>query len=244
MTVGPAPHKVDATGLDKARTPAMFDTIARRYDLLNHLLSFNIDRHWRRELVAFAEAQGGERVLDVATGTGDVAIEFARSSRAGEIAGVDLSAGMLQVGRDKLARLRLANRIALRNGDALALPFDDGSFDVVTIAFGLRNLPDYARGAAEMARVLRPGGRAVVLEFLPPRGAALVAYRAYLSTFLPLTGRLVSGSKEAYRYLAASVRGFISEDDVRMLLSGAGFARVESRRVTLGVAGLYRGVKS
>ena len=229
---------------DKARTPAMFDTIAQRYDLLNHVLSCNIDRRWRRALVAFAAVRDGERVLDVATGTADVAIEFARSSRAGEITGVDLSSGMLQVGSGKLARLGLEGRIALREGDALSLPFPDASFDVVTIAFGLRNLPDYARGVSEMARVSKPGGRAVILEFLPPRGAALVAYRAYLSTFLPLTGRLVSGSKEAYRYLATSVRGFVSEDEVGSLLAGAGFANVESRRLTGGVAGLYRGVKS
>jgi demethylmenaquinone methyltransferase/2-methoxy-6-polyprenyl-1,4-benzoquinol methylase len=229
---------------DKSGTPAMFNTIARRYDLLNHLLSLNVDRRWRRALVAYAEPRANDRVLDVATGTADVAIEFATRSRAAEIVGVDLSSGMLQVARDKLARLGLAQRIALREGDALSLPFDDASFDVVTIAFGLRNLPDYARGVAEMARVLRPGGRAVVLEFLPPRGVALVAYRAYLTAFLPVTGRLVSGSPEAYRYLSASVREFVSEEDVRALISGAGLARVESRRLTGGVAGLYRGVKS
>ncbi len=229
---------------DKSGTPAMFNTIARRYDLLNHLLSLNVDRRWRRALVAYAEPRANDRVLDVATGTADVAIEFATRSRAAEIVGVDLSSGMLQVARDKLARLGLAQRIALREGDALSLPFDDASFDVVTIAFGLRNLPDYARGVSEMARVLKPGGRAVVLEFLPPRGVALVAYRAYLTAFLPVTGRLVSGSPEAYRYLSASVREFVSEEDVRALISGAGLARVESRRLTGGVAGLYRGVKS
>ncbi|MCI0451790.1 MAG: bifunctional demethylmenaquinone methyltransferase/2-methoxy-6-polyprenyl-1,4-benzoquinol methylase UbiE [Candidatus Latescibacteria bacterium] len=229
---------------DKNRTPAMFDTIARRYDLLNHLLSFNVDRHWRRQLVAFADVRAGERVLDVATGTGDVAIEFARDATAGEIVGVDLSSEMLRVARDKLAHSGLSRRIALREGDALALPFDDASFDVVTVAFGLRNLPDYRRGVCEMARVLAPGGRAVVLEFLPPRGAAMVAYRAYLSTVLPVTGRLVSGSREAYRYLSASVREFISEDEVRALLAGAGLTGVESRRLTGKVAGLYRGVKS
>ncbi len=229
---------------DKSRTPAMFNTIARRYDLLNHVLSLNIDRRWRSALVGYSQLRDGDHVLDVATGTADVAIEFAKQPFATQIAGVDLSTGMLQVARDKLARLGLDKRIALREGDALSLPFDDASFDVVTIAFGLRNLPDYRRGVTEMARVLKPGGRALVLEFLPPRGAALVAYRAYLTTFLPLTGRLVSGSPEAYRYLSASVREFISEDEVRALLSGAGLSAVESRRLTGGVAGLYRGIKS
>jgi demethylmenaquinone methyltransferase/2-methoxy-6-polyprenyl-1,4-benzoquinol methylase len=229
---------------DKTRTPAMFDSIAHRYDLLNHVLSFNVDRRWRHDLVAYAGVRAGERVLDVATGTGDVAIEFARMSPAGDIVGVDLSTRMLDVGRAKLDRLGLTERITLQEGDALSLPFEDASYDLATIAFGLRNLPDYRRGVAEMARVLRPGGRVVILEFLPPKGAALVAYRAYLSTFLPLTGRLVSGSREAYRYLAASVRAFISEDEVRSLLSSAGLDRIESRRLTCGVAGLYRGVKS
>lgn len=229
---------------DKSRTPAMFNTIARRYDLLNHVLSLNVDRRWRSALVAYSQLRDGDHVLDVATGTADVAIEFAKQPHTTQIAGVDLSTGMLQVARDKLARLGLERRIALREGDALALPFDDASFDVVAVAFGLRNLPDYARGVAEMARVLKPGGRALVLEFLPPRGAALVAYRAYLTTFLPLTGRLVSGSPEAYRYLSASVREFISEDEVRALMAGAGLAAVESRRLTGGVAGLYRGIKS
>ncbi len=229
---------------DKRRTPAMFDSIAHRYDALNHLLSFNIDRRWRKALVSFAQPRDGDGVLDVATGTGDVAIEFERSSRVALIVGVDMSAGMLDVARGKLERLGLSKRIEVREGDALALPFADASFDAVTIAFGLRNLADYQRGVSEMARVLEPGGRAVVLEFLPPRGAALLAYRAYLTMFLPLTGRLVSGSTEAYRYLSTSVRQFIAEDEIRALLLQAGLERIESRALTGGIAGLYRGVKS
>jgi demethylmenaquinone methyltransferase / 2-methoxy-6-polyprenyl-1,4-benzoquinol methylase len=235
---------IAATVADKSRTPRMFSAIARRYDLLNHVLSGNVDRRWRRALVTTTETRPGEDVLDVATGTADVAIEFARRARAGSITGVDLSPGMLGVGRDKLERAGLSGRIRLVEGDALSLPFADESFDVVTIAFGLRNLPDYGRGVAEMTRVLRPGGRLVVLEFLPPRGAALLAYRAYLATFLPLAGRLISGSGEAYGYLAASIREFLDPTEVETLLATAGLARVESRRLTAGIAGLYRGVKS
>jgi len=229
---------------DKSRTPAMFDAIAQRYDLLNHILSFNIDRRWRRELVAFANVRPSERVLDVATGTADVAIEFARRSTAGAIVGLDPSSRMLEIGRAKIARDPHAGRVELLEGDALALPFDDASFDVVTIAFGLRNLPDYRRGVGEMARVLRPGGCLLVLDFLPPRGAKLLVHRAYLATWLPLAGRAVSGYGTAYRYLVSSIRDFLDEAGVRDVLTSSGLARVETRRLTSGMVMLYRGVKS
>jgi demethylmenaquinone methyltransferase/2-methoxy-6-polyprenyl-1,4-benzoquinol methylase len=240
----PRRDAVEAIVADKARTPRMFSAIAHRYDLLNHVLSGNVDRRWRRALVAAARARAGDAVLDVATGTADVAIEFARRAQPASVTGVDLSPGMLEVGRQKLERAGLRDRIHLVEGDALSLPFAGGSFDAVTIAFGLRNLPDYRRGLAEMARVLKPGGRLVVLEFLPPRGAALLAYRAYLATFLPLAGRLLSGSGEAYRYLAQSIRGFPPPSQVETLIAGAGLAQIESRRLTAGIAGLYAGVKS
>jgi demethylmenaquinone methyltransferase/2-methoxy-6-polyprenyl-1,4-benzoquinol methylase len=235
---------VDTLVADKSRTPRMFTAIAHRYDLLNHVLSFNVDRGWRRSLVAFARARAGERVLDVATGTGDVAIEFARRTRVAGITGLDPSDGMLAVGGEKLARERLDGRIGLVGGDALALPLADASVDVVSIAFGLRNLPDYELGVREMARVLKPGGRLVILEFLPPRGAALLAYRVYLGTVLPVAGRIISGSAEAYGYLSASIREFMAASEVRSLLASAGLRHVEARRLTGGIAALYRGVKS
>ena len=232
----------DAPGVlhDKARTPRMFSDIAHRYDFLNHALSLNIDRRWRRELVRACEVKPGEHVVDVATGTGDVAIEFARRTNAGRIVGLDPSPGMLAVAGAKVAG---AASIQLVEGDALALPFPDASFDVVTIAFGLRNLPDYERGVREMARVLRPGGRLVVLEFLPPRGASRVLFQAYIATVLPVIGRAISGSPEAYRYLASSIGGFIEAEGVRSLLSSAGLQSASTRRLTFGVAGLHRGVK-
>ncbi len=235
---------VDVLVADKSRTPRMFDAIAHRYDLLNHVLSFNVDRGWRRALVAFARAHVGETVLDVATGTGDVAIEFARRTRAASIVGVDPSAGMLAMGREKVLREGFAGRIELVDGDALALPLGDESVHVVSIAFGLRNLPDYESGVREMVRVLKPGGRLVVLEFLPPKGAALLAYRVYLGLVLPVAGRLISGSREAYGYLSASIRDFMEASDVRELLTTAGLRHVETRRLAGGIAALYRGVKS
>lgn len=234
----------EVTPEEKARTPQMFSEISRRYDLLNHLLSGGVDRRWRRVLVESAGVGDGGRVLDVATGTGDVAIEFARRTGAGGIVGLDPSAGMLEVGREKVARLGLDGRIRMLDGDALALPFADGTFDAVTIAFGLRNLPDYAAGIAEMARVLAPGGRLLVLEFFPPRrGLFLRAYRLYLSTVLPVIGRVVSGSSGAYRYLARSIDDFMSHDDIRAMMAAAAFERLDARRLTGGVAWVYRGVK-
>lgn len=234
----------DVTPEEKARTPQMFTEISRRYDLLNHLLSGGVDRRWRRVLVESAGVGQGGRVLDVATGTGDVAVEFARRTGAGEIVGLDPSVGMLDVGRDKVERLGLGGRIRLVDGDALALPFADGTFDAVTIAFGLRNLPDYAAGIAEMTRVLVPGGRLLVLEFFPPRrGLFLRAYRLYLSTVLPLVGRVVSGSPRAYRYLARSIDDFMSHDEIRAMFAAAGCARLDARRLTGGVAWVYRAVK-
>ncbi len=224
---------------DKSRTPGMFDSIAHRYDFLNHALSLNIDKRWRRQMIELCDVKPGEHVLDVATGTGDAAIEFGHRTRAARIVGLDPSTGMLEVARTKIAD----KRIELIEGNALALPFPDHSFDVVTIAFGLRNLPDYQRGMNEMARVLRPGGRLVVLEFLPPRGAARLVFRSYIATVLPVLGRAVSGSPEAYRYLASSIGQFIDAASVRELMSNAGLQQVTTRRLTGGIAGLHSGVK-
>ena len=222
----------------------MFSRIARRYDLLNHLLSVNADRSWRRALVKNAGVTEGANVLDVATGTGDVAVEFARRTRAGSVVGLDRSTGMLDRAAGKISKKRLTGRVSLVEGDALDLPFAAGSFDAVTIAFGLRNLPDYAVGVREMARVLRPGGRLLVLEFFPPRsGLFLGLYRVYLSTVLPVIGGTVSGSAEAYRYLASSIKSFVSHEDIRRYMENAGLTQLDSQKLTGGVAFVYRGVK-
>jgi len=223
----------------------MFTSIASRYDLLNHVLSANVDRLWRRALVHFANVASGEAILDVATGTADVAIAFARQSVAGPICGIDLSTGMLKIGREKVDRADLDGRIELIEGDALDLPYEDGTFDVVTVAFGLRNLPDYAAGVAEMTRVLKPGGRLLVLEFFPPRGGLFLrAYKLYLGSVVPIAGRVISGSKEAYRYLASSIEHFITHDEMRSMMQAQGLDPVETRRLTGGIATIYRGIRS
>lgn len=226
--------------VDRRRTPEMFSGIARRYDLLNHLLSANVDRRWRRALVEAAAAAPGERVLDVATGTADVALEFVRRARDVRVTGLDPSHGMLEVAREKCARAHAP--VTLVEGDAMALPFPDASFDVVTIAFGLRNLPDFAGGIREMARVLRPGGRLVILEFFPPGGTLrLAGYRFYLRNVLPLLGRVVSGSAQAYRYLARSIERFVSHEDVERMFRDAALEPSPPRRLTGGIAWIHRG---
>ena len=223
----------------------MFTAIARRYDLLNHLLSMNVDRSWRRELVRAALPIPPRQVLDVATGTGDVAIAFARYSDAEQIVGIDPSHGMLDVAREKLQRLGLTGRVRMESGDALDLPYEDGAFDAVTIAFGLRNLPDFGAGIHEMARVLRPGGRLLVLEFFPPRGGLfLQAYRFYLGRVLPLAGRIISGSPEAYRYLAASIDSFVSHEDIRTMMAESGLVHRQARRLTGGIAWSHAGERT
>jgi len=234
----------EARSIAKNETPGMFSEIAPRYDLLNHVLSLNIDRLWRRELVRMANVHKSGAVMDACTGTGDVAIAFARRLEYGTVTGLDMSGGMLGIGQSKLRRHGLTDRVKLFEGDALALPFASASFDAVTIAFGLRNLPDYAAGVREMARTLKPRGRLLILEFCPPSGGiSLKAYSFYLRSILPMVGGLVSGSKRAYKYLASSIGDFMPRDEILAMLSAAGLEGVRARKLTGGIAYIYYGEK-
>jgi len=220
----------------------LFSQIAPRYDLLNHTLSLNIDRSWRRKLVNRADMQPGDRVLDVCAGSGDVAVEFAEHQADVRIIGLDFSYEMLALARAKVRAGGHQHQIHTALGDAFALPFDDGTFDVVSIAFGLRNLSDRGQGIAEMARVLKPGGRLLILELLPPPAGLLgKLYAIYLDRLLPLIGGLVSGSPRAYRYLATSVESFLTPEQVLALMADAGLHNLEADRLTCGVAGLHVG---
>jgi demethylmenaquinone methyltransferase/2-methoxy-6-polyprenyl-1,4-benzoquinol methylase len=222
----------------------MFSEIAPRYDLLNHVLSLNIDRLWRRDLVRAAGLPVDGRVLDACTGTADVAIGFARQLTDGYVVGVDRSGGMLAVGRQKIGKTDLDGRIELLEGDILDLPFADGVFDAVTIAFGLRNLPDYAEGVCEMARVLKPGGKLLILEFCPPeKSLYLKGYKFYLQRVLPFVGGIISGSRRAYRYLATSIGEFLTVESVRELMGTAGLSDFSARKLAGGIAYIYSGEK-
>ncbi|MDD8030923.1 MAG: bifunctional demethylmenaquinone methyltransferase/2-methoxy-6-polyprenyl-1,4-benzoquinol methylase UbiE [Acidobacteriota bacterium] len=229
--------------MNKDDTPELFSVIATHYDFLNHLLSFNFDRTWRQRLVSLSCFQPDSRILDVCTGTGDIAIEFACRG-AHDVTGLDLSAGMLARAQQKIEKLNLATRIKLEKGSALNLPYADMTFDLVTIGFGLRNLPDYARGISEMARVLKPLGRLFILEFsLPPNKLTYGFYSLYLKIYLPLAGRLFSGSARAYSYLASSIFNFLNQKEVIGLMRESGLRNVFCLNLTAGVVTLYSGQK-
>lgn len=221
----------------------MFDRIASRYDLLNHLLSAGIDRRWRRACVDFLELAAPARVLDVCTGTADLLIEFLGRDPRHRGVGVDFSGEMLARGALKLRARGLQSRAALASGDAERLPFADGLFDGVLIGFGIRNVADPAAALAEMRRVLRRGGRLVVLEFSMPAGIMGGLYRLYFDGLLPRLGRLISRDRSAYSYLPASVLRFSVPEDFAELMRACGFSAVRHEPLTWGIARLYRGEK-
>ena len=215
---------------------AMFDRIARRYDLLNRVLSLGVDRRWRRAAVAAARLQPGSKVLDVATGTADVALELRRAGAS--VVGVDPSEEMLAVGREKVAVIA-AGDVQLEVGSAESLPYPDNSFDAVTIAFGIRNVPDRLLGLREMARVCRPDGRVVVLELNEPRGGLMGSLaRFHIHHVVPWVGAVFSGSSE-YRYLQRSIAAFPPPDEFAEMMREAGLEVLRQQRLTFGVCGLH-----
>jgi demethylmenaquinone methyltransferase / 2-methoxy-6-polyprenyl-1,4-benzoquinol methylase len=233
---GPAPEKGPAVA-------AMFGRIAPRYDLLNRVLSLGVDRAWRREAVAAALHVAPRRILDVATGTGDLALLLARARPEATVVGIDFAEPMLALAREKGARA--GARVAWQQADALALPFEDASFDAVTVAYGLRNFADVAGGLREMRRVLRPGGRLVVLEFPPPDGRlAGRALRWYGRTVMPTIGGWLSGDREAYAYLPASTMAFLEPERLADALRAAGFGDVRYRLQSFGISALHVGIAS
>jgi demethylmenaquinone methyltransferase / 2-methoxy-6-polyprenyl-1,4-benzoquinol methylase len=222
----------------KSRTvQEMFSAIAGRYDFLNHLLSLNIDRYWRRICLREVEKRlqvSTVRILDLGCGTADLALELAS---LGPVFGCDFSHPMLRIGAEKVARMQRAHPIYMLEGDAMALPFAERTFDAVVSAFVLRNLPDIRQGLTEMKRVLKPGGVLGVLDFGVPRAPILGGlYLFYFTRILPFLGRIISGVDGAYRYLPDSVRTFPPAEELETILSGVGFSGVQFRLLTFGVA--------
>ena len=227
----------------KEKVREMFNGIAPKYDLLNHLLSMGIDRSWRRK--AMRELERGRRdvILDIACGTGDFSIEALRHG-AGRVVGADISENMLAVAREKARAKGLEDRLDFRYGDSENLEFGDAVFDAVTVAFGVRNFEHLERGLSEMCRVLRPGGKVVILEFsTPERFPMKQLYRFYFRRILPRVGGMVSGDRSAYEYLPASVFAFPQGERFLEILRRCGFRDVARRRLTFGIATLYTGVK-
>jgi demethylmenaquinone methyltransferase/2-methoxy-6-polyprenyl-1,4-benzoquinol methylase len=228
---------------EKAAVRAMFDRIAPRYDLLNRLLSAGTDVRWRRAAVDHLALAPGGRVLDLCTGTADLMAEWLSRDGRNRALGVDLSLAMLVRGAEKLRRRGLQHRAALVAGDAERLPLAAGSFDGALVAFGIRNVGDPAAALAEVARLLRPGGRLVVLEFSMPPGLLGRLYRAYFLRVLPRIGGWVSGDRGAYAYLPASVARFPSPAGFLELMERAGLTAVGARPLSFGIAHLYRGAR-
>jgi demethylmenaquinone methyltransferase/2-methoxy-6-polyprenyl-1,4-benzoquinol methylase len=225
---------------EKAAVRSMFDRIAPRYDLLNRVLSGGTDVRWRRRAVDLLELEAPARVLDLCTGTGDLLIEaLSRDPRSCGL-GVDLSHAMLVRGAEKLARGGYCGRASLVGGDGESLPVKDGLFDGALVAFGIRNVGDPVKAMREVHRVLRPGGRFVVLEFSTPGGPLGLAYRFYSRSVLPRLGGMVSGDASAYAYLPASVARFPQPEAFASLMREAGFVDVRWKRLTGGIVCLHR----
>ena len=220
----------------------MFDRIARRYDLMNALMTWGQDQAWRRQAARLARPEAGGLALDVATGTGDLACALLHETPVGGVVGVDFSEAMLALGLAKAKRQGLEDRLSFVVGDALALPFPDGTFACVTSAFLLRNLTDLDRGLREMTRVTRPGGRVVALETSQP---TLPGFRSlfalYFHQFVPRLGGLVSGDRDAYRYLPRTAEGFLGPDDLTRVMNAAGLREVAYDRLALGTVAIHVG---
>lgn len=228
----------------KEQVREMFDNIAPRYDLLNHTLSMNIDRLWRRRVVRIVRRAHPLRILDAATGTGDLAIAMARAIPGVRVLGVDLSERMLAAAREKVAARGLDNRIVLEAGDAEHLTLADASVDVATVAFGVRNFGDLDAGLRELARTIKPGGKVVILEFSRPRNRLIrVLYEFYSYKVLPRIGGAISRDKRAYEYLPASVGEFPAPAEFIGRLERAGFHGCRSRSQSFGIARIYTGEK-
>jgi len=221
----------------------MFNNISWRYDLLNRLLSFGIDIWWRKKAIAQLKANQPKFILDIATGTGDLAIE-ALSLNPDKIIGVDISEGMLEFGRKKLIRKGLQNKIELRLGDSEKLLFPESHFDSVMVSFGVRNFENLHAGLNEILRVLRPGGKLVILEFSKPKNSIIrFLYNFYNRTALPILGRMLSKDATAYTYLPESVAAFPEGDSFVNILTSTGFKKTKALPLTFGISTVYIGTK-
>jgi demethylmenaquinone methyltransferase/2-methoxy-6-polyprenyl-1,4-benzoquinol methylase len=225
----------------KDQIQKMFDGIAPSYDRLNHLMSLGVDRLWRRKAVKELVDGSVQKILDVACGTGDSTIELAKRAGLGStVIGVDISAGMMDPLMRKAAKAGVHDRIHLKVADGCDLPYADGSFHAVTCSFGIRNFEDKAKGLREFLRVLKPGGKMVILELSVPDGRRLRRlYNVYFMHIMPWIGGLVSGNKEAYRYLPASVQAFPAPEKFCAMIKDAGFRSVRFRTLSFGLCRMY-----
>jgi len=226
----------------KKEVEDMFDNIAPKYDLLNHVLSMKIDVLWRNTLVKWMNADQPKEVLDVATGTGDLAIAVQKGTGA-KVVGLDLSQQMLNVGIEKIKKIKLNDQIEMVKGDAENLPFESNKFDAVSVAFGVRNFENLTKGLAELKRVVKNGKSVYILEFSKVEGFLAPFYMFYFRNILPQIGKLVSKDNRAYTYLPDSVNAFPFGEKMKTILLDVGFKTVEYKKLSLGIATIYKATK-
>lgn len=234
------PYNSEAT--KKSQVEDMFDNIAPKYDLLNHVLSMKIDVLWRNTLVKMMKNDHPQEVLDVATGTGDLAITIEKGTGA-KVIGLDLSQQMLNVGVIKIKKLKLDGKISMQKGDAENLPFEENRFDAVSVAFGVRNFENLTKGLAELRRVVKDNKSVYILEFSKVEGFLGPLYMFYFKNVLPAIGRLVSKDNRAYTYLPDSVNAFPFGEKMKQILLDTGFKKVEYKKLSLGIATIYKATK-
>ena len=234
------PYNTDAG--KKREVEDMFDNIAPKYDLLNHVLSMKIDVLWRNTLVKWMNKDQPKKVLDVATGTGDLAIAVQKGTKA-KVVGLDLSQQMLNVGIDKIKKLNLHHEISMQKGDAENLPFESNKFDAVSVAFGVRNFENLEKGLAELRRVVKENKSVYILEFSKVEGFLGPFYMFYFKNILPQIGKLVSKDNRAYTYLPDSVNAFPFGEKMKNILLNTGFKKVEYKKLSLGIATIYKATK-
>jgi demethylmenaquinone methyltransferase/2-methoxy-6-polyprenyl-1,4-benzoquinol methylase len=236
------PYKDSSLG-KKEQVAQMFDTISGNYDGLNRVISFGTDIKWRKKVLSIVQAKNPTTILDIATGTGDLAILLSKT-KAEKIIGLDISAGMLEVGKKKIVQKKLDNRIKMILGDSENLPFEDNSIDAITVAFGIRNFENLEKGLSEIVRVLKPNGVFVILETsVPQKFPFKQGYQFYTSNILPLIGRLFSKDNSAYAYLSESASVFPFGEELNNILRKIGFIEVKALPQTFGVATIYSASK-
>ena len=236
--------QINEASKDPAKISSMFSSIAPRYDLLNRLLSLGFDRCWRRFAVNQLPKSENAKFLDVATGTCDVALEIVKRYPDAKVVGVDFSEGMLELGREKVKKAGLQDRIEVRFADVTSLPFEDNTFDASIIAFGIRNVQDYRKGIEELGRVLKSGGKVVILEFTSIQNRFFRRpYRFYITKILPLIGEIISGKKGAYKYLPSSMLDFPGPEEFKKTIEEAGLQDVKYYKLTFGITAVHVGTK-